>query len=233
MSKSSRSLASVATIEGASGTGKTTLLRGLASRYDCAIVEVGVVVRALAWWAHRHRIPIRDAIAVLAALDSQGTLLIAPTDSSGLAAMDLVLDGRPVGAASFTPQLTQSLSAATIDADGMAWVHAFVRERLRGCRAAISGRDVSVRTFPGARLAVRLEADPSVRRARKLKQLQWAGLGASWRDDIGLMRPPGPDVLRLDTTFLSPAEVINRVGEAAESRLRWIRSDRRLTFSAA
>jgi hypothetical protein len=144
--------------------------------------------------------------------------------------MDLAVDGQPVGAASFTPQLTQSLRAATVDADAMAWVHAFVRERLRGRNAAISGRDVSVRTVPGARLTVRLEADPRVRRSRKLKQLRQAGLEGSWRDDVGLMHPPGPDVLRLDTTFLPPAELIRQVGEAGESRLRWIRSDSRLTL---
>lgn len=219
------SLASVAAIEGASGSGKTTLLRGLSVRYGCAVIEIGVIVRAIAWWAQRECVSICDAVAALAALDNRGALKLGASPRTAMAAMDLVLQGKALGEAAFAPHLEEGLVAATLSDEGMAWVHALVRERLRGRHAAISGRDVAARTVPGVRLVVRLEAEPRVRRYRKLKQMSSAGVPVCWRDDARLLMAPGPGVLRLDTTFLSQAEVLRQVGRTAEDRLGW-RPDR-------
>ncbi len=215
------SLASVAAIEGASGSGKTTLLRGLSARYGCVVIEIGVIVRAVAWWAQRKHVPVRDAVAELAALDNDGALALGASPQTAMAAMDLLLQGKALGDAAFAPQLEEGLVAATLSDDGMAWVHALVRERLRGRHAAISGREVATRTVPGARLVVRLEAEPRVRRRRKLEQMSKAGIPARWRDDARLLAAPGPDVLCFDTTFRSPAEILRQVGNAAENRLGW------------
>lgn len=215
------SLGSVAAIEGPSGSGKTTLLRGLAARYDCAAIEIGVIVRALAWWAKHERVSISTAVATLAAADAAGALVLNSTPDTAMAATDLIVRGHAFGPALFASQLGESLTAVTLDQEGMAWVHALVRERLRWRRAAVSGREVAIRTVPGARLIVRLESSTRVRRRRKLEQMSRAGMPGHWQDDAQLLAPPESEALHLDTTCLSPDDVLRQVGLLAESRLGW------------
>ncbi|MBS1862157.1 MAG: (d)CMP kinase [Actinobacteria bacterium] len=215
---------SVVAIEGASGSGKTTLLRGFAHRYACDVIEVGVLVRALAWRVAASGITIPDAVSELTRLERRGVFRWQVCDEPGLAAIEVALEGQRLSVESLGPRIGANVAAVSRSEIGMEWVHALVREHVRGRSAGISGRDVATRTVPGVPLVIRLTAEGSVRRRRKLGQLLAAGLPASWSDDEALLPPSPPEAVEIDTNRLDADEVLDRAGRLVEQQLGWQQS---------
>lgn len=219
--QASSSFSSVVAIEGPSGSGKTTLLRGLANRYGCEVIEVGVLVRALAWWVADNGSSIPDAVAELARLDRGGALKWESADGPVMAAIQVKIGERRLSVERLGPRIGADIAAISKSEAGMEWIHALIREHVRGRSVAISGRDVAARTVPGAPLVIRLTAEGSVRRRRKLEQLLAAGLPASWSDDEVLLPAPLPQAVHLDTTRLGPEEVLARTAALIEAHFDW------------
>ena len=213
----------VLTVDGASGTGKTTVLRALTERFACIAVELGPVVRTVSWLAHRRQLSVMDAVAELARLQAARRLRIDRPAAGLLAASEVELDGTVMRQNIFSGDLNAALSAASLDPDVMPWVHGLVREDLRGRAAALSAREAARKVCPTAGLQIRLEADPHVRRARKHVQLQEAGLRPVWLDDVRLLGPPATRQWVIDTTHLSPGDVADVVAERAGTVLGWQR----------
>jgi cytidylate kinase len=211
----------VLTIDGASGSGKTSLLRGLRRQFQCAAVELGPVVRAAAWLAEARNLSVQDTVAEMARLEAAGRMRIDAVLEEGLAASAVELDGSLLGVETFDGELGPALAATSLDASAMAWIHSLVAEALRGRQAALSAREAAARVCPTAALRIRLEAASAVREARKRRQLLRAGVRATWTDDRSLLGVPDDVHIVLDTTDLTEADVLGVVVRAAEERLRW------------
>jgi CMP/dCMP kinase len=211
----------VIAVDGASGVGKSTLLRGLSKRYGCDAVEFGVVVRAVAWLAQHRGTSVATAVAELTRMDTRGRLVLTRSPASDLSATAVRVDGHHLGLQLFADGLGDTLADAAADPEATAWVSAFVRERLRGRRAALSGREVGRVVCPEAPLKVRLTATAEVRALRKCAQRAAAGLPPSWIDDASPAPPRAPGQFALDTTTLTPAEVLARVAQIVEATLGW------------
>jgi cytidylate kinase len=211
----------IITIDGASGSGKTALLRGLSARFGCAAVELGPVVRAVAWLASNQRLGVADAIAVLVRLEATNRLRIDQPGSADLAASEVVLDGRPLRQQAFSGRLNEAVAAASLDSDVMRWIHGLVRESLRGRVALLSAREGASAVCPTAGLRIRLEASSAVRGARKRRQMIESGLRPVWVDDIRLLQRPDAVHAIIDTTSLGPTQVADLVAEMAQRRLGW------------
>jgi len=197
----------IITVDGATGSGKTTLLRALAMRLGIPAVELGPIVRTVAWLAEREQIPVVDAVALVAGLEASGRLRIDRPAAGHLAASEVEVDGRPLRQQVFSGRLNQAIAAASLDSIVMSWIHSLFRESLRSRRAVVSGREGASRIFPTAGARIRLEADSSVREARKRHQLTQAGMRPIWLDDVQLLDPPGSEHVVLDTTLLSIEQV--------------------------
>jgi cytidylate kinase len=211
----------VVTVDGASGSGKSTVLVALRERYGAEAIEFGPVMRTIAWWASRHRIPVADAVALLARLDASGRMSIAESPAGALAASEVVLAGAPMRQRVFSGSLSDALAAATADAAAFAWVSGLVRARLRGRRSVLSARQAATSICPDAALRIRLDATASTRAKRKQAQLVAAGLRPHWVDDVRLLGPTRNVDLVIDTTTLSIDGLKRRVFDEVESRLGW------------
>lgn len=211
----------VITIDGASGTGKTTLLRAFVERYDCVAIELGPVVRAVSWLAERKGVPVADAVALLARLQGQGRLRIDRPAAGELAASEIELDGLVLRQQIFSGSLAPALAAASLETEAMAWIHSLVRETVRGRRAIVSAREAARRVCPTAGLRIHLEAAEPVRATRKRRQLALCGVAGPWTDDAPLLGSPGPVHTVVDTTAIGPDELTDRVAAMAEEWLRW------------
>jgi cytidylate kinase len=211
----------VVTVDGASGSGKSTVLVALRERYGADATEFGPVVRTIAWWARQRRIPVVDAVALLARLDAGGKLSIAESPTGALAASEVVLAGAPMRQRVFSGALSDALAVASADAAAIAWVSGLVRARLRGRRAVLSGRQAADAICPEAGLRIRLEASSSIRATRKRSQLAAAGLRPHWIDDVRLLGPPRNVGLLIDTTDLNIDTLKDRVFREVESKLGW------------
>lgn len=211
----------VLTVDGATGTGKTGLLRQLAARYPVAAIELGPVVRAVSWVSRRHGITVPDAVAVLARLEGEGRIAIDRPGADSLAASDVELDGIRLGAEMFSSDLAATTAAASVDPEAMAWIHGFVAATLRGRAAVVSARQAARSVCPAAGFRIRLEADARVRAARKCAQLRALGLRPAFVDDSHLMSPLDEVDAALDTTHLDADQVATQVFALVERQLGW------------
>ena len=215
----------VVAIDGPSGAGKSTAGRGLAARLGYTYVNTGAMYRALTLKA------LRASLSP----DAEGPLV----DLAAETRIDLEdggqrvrLDGLDVTAEIRSREVTTASSRVS--------AHPGVRrdmvERQRrlgaGGGVVLDGRDIGTAVFPDAEAKFYLDADPS-KRARR-RQAEWSAAGSdvdieeleleirsrdaadSTRADSPLLR--AKDAILVDTTELTPAEVVERMASVVAAR---------------
>ena len=217
----------VVAIDGPSGAGKSTAGRGLAARLGYTYVDTGAMYRALTLKALRAGVPV-DAEEVLGELARETRIEL---EEGG---QRVLLDGADVTADIRTREVTTASSRVSR--------HPGVRrdmvERQRRLGAAggvvLDGRDIGTAVFPDAEVKFYLDADPARRARRRQAELRAAGSEVVLhelereirsRDAADSTRPDSPltraaDAVLVDTTDLTPAEVVERLASLVESRQR-------------
>jgi cytidylate kinase len=152
----------VVAIDGPSGSGKSSVARGVAQRLGLRFVDTGAMYRALTWWALSRDVDLADTDQV-AALARELPLELGtdPEDPH------VLVDGKDVGAAIRTPEISAAVSAVATNLG--------VREELvRRQRAlaaeggvVVEGRDITTVVAPDADVRVLLTASESARLARR------------------------------------------------------------------
>jgi cytidylate kinase len=216
----------VIAIDGPAGSGKSTLAALLARRYGYTNIETGAMYRALGLKALETGTSLDDAGSLHALARSSRIELIPKPEGNRV-----LLDGRDV-----TDRIRQQDST---DASSRVSVHPPVREwmvdRQREIGAAggivMEGRDIGTKVFPDAEVKLFLDADPSVRGARRFLQTPataekeasvLAELRArDERDRTRASSPlvPAPDAVLIDSTNLTLDQVEQRAVEIIERNL--------------
>jgi len=208
----------VIAIDGPAGAGKSTVARGLADELGITYLDSGAMYRCVAL-----------------ALSRAGADPDDPEQAAGVAsdleiAFDgerVLLDSEDVSAAIRTPEISALASRVS--------VHPKVREAMvmrqremisRGPYVA-EGRDIGTVVSPDAPLKVFLVADHSERARRRAAETSrnvdevWSDLAERDRRDTerehGALQA-AEDSVAVDTTELSPNEVIEQIAEIARSR---------------
>jgi cytidylate kinase len=211
--------APVVTIDGPSGSGKGTIARALAARLRWRLLDSGALYRLVALAAARRGNPEDPAeLARLArAMDV--------TFGSAAVAEQVLLDGEDVTEA----LRTEGIGAAASQVAAVPAVREALLQRQRDFARppglVADGRDMGTVVFPAADLKVFLTATADERAMRRHKQLKGKGIDVSLRDlswDIAQrdardasrsVAPlkPAPDARTIDSTDLTPEEVIARI----------------------
>jgi cytidylate kinase len=211
--------APIVTIDGPSGSGKGTISRALAARLRWHLLDSGALYRLVALAAARRGNPEDPGeLARLArAMDV--------TFGSAALAEQVVLDGEDVTEA----LRTEGIGAAASQVASVPAVREALLQRQRDFARppglVADGRDMGTVVFPGADLKVFLTATADERAMRRHKQLKGKGIDVSLRDlswDIAQrdardasrsVAPlkPAPDARTIDSTDLTPEEVIARI----------------------
>lgn len=206
----------IVTIDGPSGVGKSTVTRELAARLGFEYLNTGTMYRAVALAMHRAGVAPGDEAAVTAALP--GVRVEVPPGR-------VLLNGADVSGALRSPEVTRGASEVA--------VHRAVRLLLVAAQRAAAverdiicdGRDQGSFVFPLAECKFFLVADARVRAERRAAELAAKGTVVTVADvltdqeerdrrDAGrALAPmaPAPDALVVDTTHLTPHEVIARL----------------------
>jgi cytidylate kinase len=201
----------IVTIDGPAGSGKSTAARGLAARLGFDYLDTGAMFRAVG-------LALRDAAdvdAVLAAVRLE------------LPPGRVLLDGRDVTADIRTPAAAQAASrVATVPAVRQ-FLAAEQRRIAAGRDVVCEGRDQGTAVFPDAACKFYLVADPHARAERRHRELVAKGEAVSLADVLAQQQErdardagraaapmrPADDAVVIDTTGLSPDDVLARLEE--------------------
>ncbi|MBI3615308.1 MAG: (d)CMP kinase [Candidatus Omnitrophica bacterium] len=165
----------IITIDGPSGTGKSTAARQLAKRLGYLYLDTGAMYRAVGLKALEKKIPLteRGALVKLAAR-SRITFRVDPGHR-----LRVLLDGADVTEAIRRPEVSEAASrVATIPALRRALVRQQKGLGARG-RVVAEGRDTGTVVFPSAPLKFFLTASAKERARRRLNDLRKMGHPAS------------------------------------------------------
>jgi cytidylate kinase len=220
-----RSQGLVVAIDGPSGAGKSTAGRTLAERLGYTYIDTGAMYRALALKAMRAGVSL-DSEEALATLCRASQIEL--TDGG----RRVVLDGEDVTAAIRSPETSRASSLVSVHPGVRTEMVARQREMGREGQVVLDGRDIGTAVFPDAEVKFFLDATHGERAQRRLDELRAAGSDITLekveedvreRDYTDTHRAESPlvkawDALELDTTRLSPEEVLERMLAAVRAR---------------
>ncbi len=214
-------------IDGPAGAGKSTIASRLARKLGYVNLESGAMYRALALKAIEWDVSFDDEPA-LVKLAHNTRILLEP----GMSGNRVMLDGRDVSQRVREPDVTEAASRVSVHPGVRQWMVARQKEMGAGGGVVMEGRDIGTKVFPAADVKIFLDADPVVREQRRLQQQNVRGAAAHAiaaelreRDRRDRTRPTSPlvpasDALLLDSTQMSEDEVLRRVEEVVQSKLK-------------
>lgn len=211
----------IITIDGPSGTGKSTAARGLARRLGYLYLDTGAMYRAVALQALRKKVALNDS-AALARLADKARMTFRKGPGSGVR---IFLNGRDVSRLIRRPEVSSAASkVAVVSEVRKALVR---RQRLLGRAGGLvaEGRDTGTVVFPHADLKVFMSAGAAERARRRCEELKEAGHRVTFaqvlkevrerdrRDRRRAISPlrPAPGAVRIDNTRLQSTQVLARL----------------------
>ena len=210
----------VIALDGPSGTGKSTVPRGLARRLGFRYLDTGAMYRAVAW-AVLHAGADPEDRAVVGSIADRVALEVS-TDPDHPA---VAVDGRRVDRAIRTAAVTTAVSPVSATPHVREVLVAAQRELIGAGHVVVEGRDIGTVVAPAAPLKVFLTASPDARARRRSRQDGSADHAATAadldrRDSYDSSREHSPlraadDAVHLDTTSLTVDQVIQRLVDLA------------------
>ena len=211
----------VLAVDGPSGSGKSSVSRGVAQRLGLRYLDTGAMYRAVTWWMLERAVDVDDPEAV-AALAADPVLTVA-TDprQPGIRVDDIDVAGPIRG-----PEVTAAVSAVSAVPAVRARLVALQREAVGAGGIVVEGRDIGTVVLPDATLKVFLTAHAKVRSSRRAEELREAGISTAdpldtltsieRRDHLDSTRAVSPllradDAVEVDATELGLEEVIDTV----------------------
>ena len=168
-------MSTVVAVDGPSGSGKSSVSRAVARRLGLAYLDTGAMYRAATWWCLDQGVPLTDGESVAAAV--RALPLVMGVDPERPA---VVVDGRDVGAAIRTTEISSRVSAVATNLEARAELGRRQREIIdaertggwSGGRGVVAeGRDITTVVAPDADVRVLLTADEAARLARRAREL--------------------------------------------------------------
>lgn len=224
----------VIAIDGPSGSGKSSVAKGVARELGLDYLDTGAIYRAMTWWMVSHGIDVEDpgAVAELATVP----VIESTTDPD---APGIFLDGRDVADPIRGPEVTAAVSLVSAVPEVRDHLLALQRGAVeqsaaRGQGIVVEGRDIGSVVLPNADVKVFLTAHPSVRAQRRSAQDATATHGSvglkqteaslRLRDQLDSSRASAPLVkpqgaVEVDATHLTLPQVINAVVALVRERL--------------
>jgi cytidylate kinase len=162
-------------VDGPSGSGKSSVSRGVARELGLRYLDTGAMYRAVTWAVLRDGVDVADQDAVAATAGRTRLEWSADPDESRIA-----VDGLDVSQAIREQVVTSAVSAVAAEPRTRAMLVEHQRAAVRaavesGRGIVVEGRDIGSVVLPEADLKVWLVADPAVRAVRRAAEDAAAG----------------------------------------------------------
>jgi len=216
-------------IDGPAGSGKSTIAQHLARKLGYVNLESGAMYRALGLKAIESSVPLDDE-ARLTELAQRSTIALDPTPLGNR----VLLDGRDVSLRIRDADVSDAASRVSVHPRVREWMVAHQREMGQLGGVIMEGRDIGTKVFPDAEVKIFLDAKLDVRAQRrvtqvaaaddpsKAKQIAEQMAQRDRRDSTRTESPlvPAGDAVIIDSSNLSIEEVVRRIEEVVEQRLK-------------
>jgi len=213
----------IVTIDGPAGAGKSTAARALAKRLGYDYLDTGAMYRAITLAALRRSLDLNDQDALRSLLDTL-TLDMPPGQ--------VLLNGEDISSLIRTSEVTAASGPIANSAVVRLHLAAMQRRIAEGRNIVCEGRDQGTIVFPNAGCKFFLKADPVERARRRLRDLRARGESVTFegvlqaqeerdrRDAVRALAPmkPAEDAILLDSTALSPEEVVEQMAVHVRAR---------------
>src|SRR4051812_25259507 len=170
----------VVAIDGPSGSGKSSVSRGVAARLGLRYLDTGAQYRAVTYWMLQNKVDVADPAAV--ASDAGSPAIVSGTDP---AAPAIAVDGEDVATAIREADVTGAVSAVAAVPAVRARLIAMQREIIGAGGIVVEGRDIASVVAPDAAAKVFLTASEDARARRRNTEI-----GGGARGGAGTPRGP-------------------------------------------
>lgn len=214
----------IITIDGPSGTGKTTVAKRVAERLHFVYFDTGAMYRALTWFLLENQIPLYDESGIQSCINRFDFQIVEQKEGK-----QYFVGPHNVTQAIRSAEVTQAVSAVSalkqVRSSLLSLQHRFAETQ----QVVFEGRDLGTVVFPDAKLKVFLTADAAVRAERRFQELlakdpksvEGRQLAQVMEDlmrrdaldstrEIAPLRCP-PDAFIVDTTALCIDEVVEAI----------------------
>lgn len=206
----------VVAVDGPSGSGKSSVSKGVARELGLRYLDTGAQYRAMTLWMLENKIDVADPAAMAAAADDP--LLRSGTDP---AAPTITLDGQDASVEIRSGRVTAAVSAVSAVPEVRARLIALQREIIGAGGIVVEGRDIAAVVWPEAAAKIFLTASEGARAQRRTsEQGGTADAVSATQQDLArrdtadnrtnaLAAAPG--AVAVDATELTLQQVIDRV----------------------
>jgi cytidylate kinase len=215
-------------LDGPAGSGKSTIAKLVARRFNYTYIDTGAMYRAITFKALQSGSALTDA-AELTALAEHSMIKLRYLPVGDELLLQVLLDGQDVSEAVRSLDVTNNVSAVAAVAGVR---EALVKQQQQMARqggVVMDGRDIGTVVMPEAELKIYLTASVAVRARRRFLELRAKGVQVELgeltaqierRDYLDSNREvnplrQAPDALLLDTSAMSIIEVVESVTELA------------------
>lgn len=214
-------------IDGPAGSGKSTIAKIIASKFNYIYVDTGAMYRAVTLFAKLNQIAFEDEDRI-AELVGTISLTFVPADP----VQRVILDGRDVTAGIRSEEITNNVSLVSSYAKVREEMTERQRQMSENASVVMDGRDIGTTVLPKAQIKIFLVASVDERARRRFKENQAKGMPTSledlkqeiiardYKDSHRLISPlrKASDAIEIDTSTLSIDQVVEKISQIIKTR---------------
>ena len=214
----------IVTVDGPAGSGKSTIAKLIAKKYNLTYLDTGAMYRMIALYVIKHNIDLEDKKAIADMLEK------VDLDIEG---DKFYLDGEDVTEMIRTPEVNKIVSPVAAIKEVRQKLVEMQRAISKGKRTILDGRDIGTAVFPKADVKIFLIASPEVRALRRLKEYEQKGVETTYeevlesikeRDHIDSTRKESPlvkaeDAHEVDSSKMTIDKVVDKISEYIEEKI--------------